>query len=125
MRQPLLPIVIAFAAGIWCAPHFFLSASQHVFWISFAILGALLLLKAGWRSYGLVVALLGIFLCGTFLAAEEHAYLPFAHIQSLASRHQFDPVAALAITGRISRPPVIRQGGEYFDVSVSQLQQPD
>ena len=39
MRSPLLPITAAFAAGIWVAPYFYLSASEQLFFLGLILLG--------------------------------------------------------------------------------------
>src|SRR3972149_11754711 len=85
-RYPLLPITAAFAAGIGAAPHFYLSAWEQVFLISVILLMAALFLRVGRTVQGLIVSLLGFFLCGTFLTAEEHSVLPPDHIESLVRR---------------------------------------
>ncbi len=125
MRHPLLPITVVFAAGIWSAPHFFLSASQQVFLISLMVLAALVLLRMERYSYGFAVALLGFFLCGTFLAAEEHSVLPAVHVESLARRGAFEPEKESKITGWMRTASVKRPGGEYFDFELESVAQSD
>jgi len=123
MRDPLLPITVAFAAGIASAPYFFLSASQQVFWLAISFLGALLLLRFGWYAYGLVLSLLGFFLCGTFLAAEEHSVLPPRHIESLARGGLFQPEEASRITGWAHNATVKLPGEEYLDLELTRVDQ--
>ena len=125
MRNPLLPITVAFAAGIWSAPYFFLSASQQVFWLAVIFLAGLVLLRVERYFYGLLLALMGFFLCGTFLGAEEHSVLPPQHIESLARRGLFRPEEASQITGWARTASVKRPGGEYFDLALSQVKQSD
>jgi len=123
MRNPLVPIVLAFAAGIGSAPYFYQSASQQVFWIGVVLPGALLLLRTGRYTLGLALALAGFFLCGTFLAAEEHSVLPPRHIELLARRGLIRPEGPLQVAGWSRTPSVQRPGGEYFDLQLTQVSQ--
>ena len=123
MRNPLLPITVALAAGIGFAPHFYFSASQQVLWIAVILFLALLLLRFERYLPGMILALIGMFLCGTFLAAEEHSVLPPHHIASLARRGVIVPQEELQITGWARTPSVHRPGGEYFDLEVDHLMQ--
>ena len=131
-RYPLLPITAAFAAGIATAPHFYLSAWEHVFLLSIILLLTALLARAGRAAQGLLVSLLGFFLCGTFLAAEEHAVRPPGHIERLARQGRFVLEKPSQLLGWVRTPPVERTYGEYFDfdgparttVAVHQLPHP-
>ena len=80
MRNPLVPVTAVFAAGIWVAPRFFLSASEQVFFLSLIVLGSAALFAIRRHGKGFLLALLGFFLCGVFLASEERTALPAQHI---------------------------------------------
>lgn len=122
-RYPLLPITASFAAGIWAAPHFYLSAREQLLWVAgIFLLAALLALRHRFLQ-GFLVSLLGFFLCGTFLAAEEHAVLPQQHMERLARQGRFHPGEPLEVTGWARTNSVKRPGGEYFDLEVEELQQ--
>jgi len=122
-RYPLLPITAAFAAGIATAPHFYLSAWEHVFLLSIILLLTALLARAGRAAQGLLVSLLGFFLCGTFLAAEEHAVRPPGHIERLARQGRFVLEKPSQLLGWVRTPPVERTYGEYFDFELSEAKQ--
>ena len=123
MRSPLLPITAAFAAGIWAAPYFYLSASEQLFFLALILLGAALLLCWGYGAHGLTLSLLGFFLCGTFLAAEEHSFLPPQHIESLARRGMFHPEQPAQILGWARTSSMPRPGGKYFDLELTEVRQ--
>lgn len=123
MRNPLLYVVAAFAAGVWSAQHIFLSASTELFWISVFLCNALLLLRMNRHSYGWVCALAGVFLCGAFLAAEEYSVLPSRHVELLAQRGLIDLKQPSKVIGWASTPSVARPGGEYFDLQLTQISQ--
>ncbi|MBI3895585.1 MAG: ComEC/Rec2 family competence protein [Acidobacteria bacterium] len=123
MRNPLLPITAAFAAGIWTAPYFYLSAPEQLFFMGLILLGAALLLRWERYSYGLALSLGGFVLCGTFLAAEEHSFLPPQHIESLARRGVFHPEQPSQAVGWARTSSVLRPGGEYFDLELTEVRQ--
>lgn len=123
MRNPLLLITAAFAAGVWSARYFFLSASQQLVWLAVILALALVLHRMRRYSYGFWLVLMGLFLCGTFLAAEEHSVLPPRHIESLALRGVIEPEKPLQITGWARTPSVKRPGGEIFDFQLTELKQ--
>ena len=123
MRHPLLPITAAFAAGVWATPHFYLSAPEQLRLLGVMVLGAALLLRFGYPSHGLILSLAGFFLCGTFLAAAEHSFLPPQHIESLARRGLFDPQQPAQLTGWARSPIVKQPRNEYFDLQLSQVEQ--
>src|SRR5579885_2063760 len=123
MRNPLLPVVAAFAAGIWAAPHLYLSSSQEVFWISAVLLLALGMFRFNRFNAGFSFALLGFSLCGAFLAAEEHSFLPPQHIQSQAVRRLIRPAEPIVIYGWVKSAPTLRPGGEYIDIKLLGLRQ--
>ncbi|MBI2816636.1 MAG: ComEC/Rec2 family competence protein [Acidobacteria bacterium] len=124
MRNPLLHVVATFAAGIWSAQYIFLSASTELFWIALLLLGALLLLRMDFRLYGLVCALAGVFLCGAFLAAEEHSVLPSRHVELLVQSGLINLKHASRVTGWARTPSIPRPGGEYFDLQITAISQP-
>ena len=123
MRNPLVPVTAAFAAGIWAAPRLFLSASEQVFFLSLIVLGSAALFAIGRYGKGLLLALLGFFLCGAFLAAEERATLPAQHIESLAERGLIDPALPVQITGWARTPSVRHPRGQYFDLALTEVRQ--
>jgi len=123
MRHPLVPIVAAFATGIWAAPYFYLSAWQQVLCLAAVLLFALVLLRIERFTFGFVLALMGFFLCGTFLAAEEHAVLPRRHIELLARRGAVQPEQPVEITGWARTPSIRRPGLEVFDFQLTGLKQ--
>ncbi|MBI1956273.1 MAG: ComEC/Rec2 family competence protein, partial [Acidobacteria bacterium] len=123
MRSPLLPITAALAAGIWAAPHFYLSASEQLFFLGLILFAAALLLRWEHCAHGLILSLVGFFLCGTFLAAEEHSFLPPQHIESLARRGMFHPERPSQILGWARTSSVPRPGGKYFDLELTEVRQ--
>lgn len=123
IRNPLLPITLAFAAGIAAAPHFYLRAGEQAILLS-AILGlSVLLFRSDRTTECLFLALAGFFLCGTFLAAEEYHVLPPGHVEQLARRGLFDPGQPVKVVGWVRSPSVKRNLGETFDVEISHLEQ--
>ncbi|OFW42220.1 MAG: hypothetical protein A3J28_06375 [Acidobacteria bacterium RIFCSPLOWO2_12_FULL_60_22] len=120
---PLLFITAAFAAGIAVAPHFYLYAREQVFLLLLLFLIASLLLRFGRTGQGMIVSLLGFFLCGTFLAAEEHAVLPANHIESLAHRGLLRIEQPAQVVGWARAPSVSRPGGESFDLQLTEVRQ--
>ncbi len=124
MRNPLLPVVAAFAAGIWSAQHIFIPASDEVLTIAVLLCGALLLLRGEWYRHGLICALAAVFLCGAFLAAEEHSVLPPNHLLRIVQQGKVDLQQASTIAGWVTTPSTFRPGGEYFDVQVNSIAQP-
>ncbi|MBI4460062.1 MAG: ComEC/Rec2 family competence protein [Acidobacteria bacterium] len=123
MRSPFLPVTAAFAAGIWAAPHFYLSAPEQLFVLGLILLGSALLLRFGYWAHGLVLSLAGFFVCGTFLAAAEHSFLPPHHLESLVRRGLFHPERPSQIIGWARTPSLPRPGGKYLDVEVTELRQ--
>ncbi len=123
MRNPLVPVTAAFAAGIWFAPRFLLSASEQVFFLSLIVFGSIALLALRRYGKGWLLALLGFFLCGAFLAAEEQAVLPAEHIESLAERGLIDPAQPIQITGWARTPSVRHPRGQYFDLALTEIRQ--
>ena len=122
-RYPLLPITVAFAAGIAAAPHFYLRAGEQVA-LLLAILGlSCWLLREGGVVYSLGLSFVGFFLCGTFLAAEEHHVLPCDHAEQLARQGAIDPGQPLELTGWVRTSPEKRQYGESFDFELSEVRQ--
>lgn len=122
-RYPLVPITVAYAAGIAAAPHFHLTAGEQVVLASTILLFSLGLLRAGRMAHGFGVSLAGFFLCGTFLAAEEHHILPPNHIERLARQGRLDPDQPLELVGWARSPSVKRPFGEYVDIHVSEIRQ--
>ena len=123
MRNPLVPVTAAFAAGIWAAPRFFLSASEQIFFLTLIVLGSVALLTIRQHGKGLFLALLGFFLCGVFLAAEERAVLPPQHVESLVARGLVHPAQPLQVTGWARTASVEHPKGQYFDLELTQVRQ--
>ncbi|OFV93254.1 MAG: hypothetical protein A3F68_08360 [Acidobacteria bacterium RIFCSPLOWO2_12_FULL_54_10] len=123
MRNPLLSITGVFAAGIWFAPHAYLSVPEQLLILGVILLSAAVLLRADYYGYGMACALSGIFVCGILLAAIEHAYLPPNHIESLAERGMIRAEQPVVITGWAVNGKVARPGGETIDLAVSEVQQ--
>lgn len=123
MRNPLVPVTAAFAAGVWAAPRFFLSASEQVFFLALIVLGSVALLVLKRYGKGLLVSLMGFFLCGTFLAAEERAALPPQHIESLVARGLLHPAQPLQVTGWARTASVKHPKGQYFDLELMEVLQ--
>ncbi|MBI4465789.1 MAG: hypothetical protein HY647_13880, partial [Acidobacteria bacterium] len=119
MRSPLLPITAAFAAGIWAAPYFYLSTPEQLFLLGLILFVAALLLRWEYCAHGLALSLVGFFLCGTFLAAAEHSFLPSRHIESLARRGMFHPEQPSQVIGWARTSSVRRPGGEYIDLELT------
>ena len=124
-RYPLLPITVAFAAGIAAAPRFYLSAGEQVVLLSVVLVFVVLLLHSGRTVHGLFISLVGFFLCGTFLAAEAHHVLPSGHVERLARRDLFDPQQPLQLVGWARSHTVKRHFGEFVDLEVSEIRQAD
>ena len=122
-RYPLLPITAAFAAGIAAAPRFYLRAEEQVLLLSVVLLLAALLSRGGRTAQGLLVSLFGFFLCGTFLAAEEHHVLPANHIEQLARQGRFLTDQKVQLVGWVRAPSVQRRFGEYFDFEPTEAAQ--
>ncbi|OFW14841.1 MAG: hypothetical protein A3H27_04495 [Acidobacteria bacterium RIFCSPLOWO2_02_FULL_59_13] len=122
-RNPLLPIAAAFAAGIGTAPHFYLSAPERLLLLGIIVLGAAWLLRLGRNAHSLLLSLAGFFLCGTFLAAAEHAYLPPQHIASLARRGVLRPDQPARLTGWARTPSLAQPRWESFDLALTQVEQ--
>ena len=123
LRNPLVPVTAAFAAGIWAAPRLFLSASEQVFFLSLIVVGSAALFAIRRYGKGLLLALLGFFLCGVFLVSEERAALPTQHIESLAERGLIDPAQSMQITGWARTPSVSHPRGQYFDLALTVVRQ--
>ena len=123
MRNPLVPVTAAFAAGIWAAPRLFLSASEQVFFLSLIVLGSAALFAIKRHGKGFLLALLGFSLCGVFLASEERTALPAQHIESLAERGWIDPAQPLQITGWARTPSIRHPRGQYFDLALTEISQ--
>jgi competence protein ComEC len=122
-RYPLLPIAVAFAAGIGAAPHFYFTAREQIWLLTVFCAAAALLLWMGRDSYSLVLCWLAFFLCGTFFAAAEHHYLPPNHLDRLVSQGLLRTGAPVEITGWVRSPSDRRPGSETFDLGVEQVQQ--
>ena len=124
-RYPLVPITLAFAAGIAAAPYFYLKAWEQVILLLLILSGCALLLHSGRPAHGLYLSLAGFFLCGTFLAAVEHHVLPPGHIEKLAAQGLFDPSRPVQLVGWVRSPSVKRHFGESFDLELSEVRQAD
>ena len=122
-RYPLLPITLAFAAGIAAAPHFYLRATEQVILLSAILIFSLLLLRSGRPTHSFYLSLAGFFLCGTFLAAEEHEVLPFSHVERLARQGLLDPSQPVQLVGWVRSPSIKRHFGESFDFELSEVHQ--
>jgi hypothetical protein len=122
-RLPLLPITAAFAAGIGAAPHTYLRAPEQLFFLSVLILAAGLLLRFGYNSCGLICCWLGFFLCGTFLTAQEHAYLPSGHLDRLVRQEMIALDRPVQLVGWAQSPTTRRPGHETFDLQLSSVHQ--
>lgn len=122
-RYPLVPITAAFAAGIAAAPRFYLTAGEQVFLLFVILLLAALLLRGGRTAHGLLVSLLGFFLCGTFLAAEEHHVLPANHLERLSRQGRFLADQSVRFVGWARTPSIKRRFGEYFDFEPAEATQ--
>jgi competence protein ComEC len=118
-----MPITAAFVAGIAAAPRFYLTAGEQVFLLSVILLLAALLLRGGRTAQGLLVSLLGFFLSGTFLAAEEHHALPANHLERLSRQDRFLTDQPARFVGWARTPSVQRRFGEYFDFEPSEATQ--
>lgn len=123
MRHPLLPIAAAFAAGIGTAPHFYLIAGEQVLFITLCVFGAALLLRVKHYAYGLLVCWLGFFLCGTFLAAEEHAVSGWGDVDPSARGAGLRLDQPAQLVGWARTPSQRGTGGEVFDLEVTEVRQ--
>jgi competence protein ComEC len=122
-RYPLLPITIAFSAGIAAAPYFYLQAWEQLVLLLFVLSFSTLLVASGRPARGFYVSLGGFFLCGTFLAAAEHHVLPPGHVKQLAAQGLFDPGQPAQLAGWVRSPSVKRHFGESFDLELSEVGQ--
>ncbi|MGH9783742.1 MAG: ComEC/Rec2 family competence protein, partial [Terriglobia bacterium] len=122
-RYPLVPITAAFAAGIAVAPRFYLAAGEQVLLLSVVLFLAALLLRGGRTTHAWLVSLLGFFLAGTFLAAEEHHVLPADHLERLARQDRFFTDQPARFVGWARTPTVQRRFGEYFDFELTEAMQ--
>lgn len=122
-QSPLLPVALAFAAGVGSAPRLHLRASEQIFWITLCV--ALAAALAYWqrRWPATILAWLGFFLCGSFLAAAERMEPGPQHIESLARRGAIDVARPLTLEGWARTPSQPRPGSFVFDFEVETAQQ--
>ena len=122
-RYPLLPITLAFAAGIAAAPHFYLRAWEQVILLPLILIFSVLLLRIGRLTHGFYLSLAGFFLCGTFLAAAEHHVLPAGHVEQLVRQGLIEPSQPVQLVGWVRSPSRKQHLGESFDLELSEAHQ--
>jgi competence protein ComEC len=66
---------------------------------------------------------LGFFLCGSFLAAQERAYLPSRHLELLDRRGLVELNQPVQVIGWARTSSMKRPGSETFDLEVTQIRQ--
>ena len=101
--SPILPIAIAFAAGIALRPYCFLSIEEELVALLTVIAVSIPLVIIKPTRSVLALAWLGFALCGLVLATLEQAPLPLSHIRTMVRQKRVDAAKPAHLVGHESK----------------------
>lgn len=122
MRNPLLPIAAALAAGIFAERWFFLREPQYLFWTAVVLLLAAICLRLHHLGGAIAIALLGAFLAGAFFQVHSRHERPSTDIENIVSANGVALNEPVRLTGWIAETEVRRGTDEMYLLQLEQLE---